>query len=108
MARTMINTSGNLSSIFDSALMQLCFHQYHFHLPASYIEWLRMVQGLEDKDFLQLMSTSPHHEAPSFVSGMQAIHDIAQQHCRAAYRSSCSTMLQELAQAATKLIKLNR
>ena len=69
MARQWLLPSQSLIHVYDSVQQAMVFQHVHVQLSSQQQHTFHCLMSLPDKDFLQLMSTSPHHEAATFVPG---------------------------------------
>lgn len=69
MARQWLLPSHSLIHVYDSIQQAMVFEHVHVQLSSQQEHTFHCLMSLPNKDFLQLMSTSPHHEAATFVPG---------------------------------------
>ena len=69
MARMFAQQAAGLQNVYDTSKQQLQIKAVHANLSRQQIWGFSSLLGCPDSDFLRMMSTSPQHEAATFVPG---------------------------------------
>lgn len=76
MTRNFAQQAAGLENVYDTSKQQLQIKGVHLNLSAQQILSFSSLLGCPDSDILRIMSTSPQHEAATFVPGtICLLHD---------------------------------